>query len=191
MRGRDKFKKYYGLLRILTAIFGLFPRKIREALFIHNRGRKGVVGLAIRYALLKTIALSVGENVSIHPDVYIFKAHNLSIGNNVSIHPMCYIDATGGIEIGNDVSIAHDVSIISFNHRYDDFVTPIKDQEVEKKKIKIKDNIWIGAKAVVLQGVTVNCGSIIGAASVVTHDVDENNVVVGSPAKTIKIRESR
>lgn len=191
MRGRDKFLKYRWALNTLTGFFNLFSKGIREKLFIHYRGKKGAVGMAFRYALLKTLAQHIGQNVSIHPDVYLFKTHNLSIGDNVSIHPLCYIDASGEIEIGNDVSIAHDVSIVSFNHRFDDLSIPIKEQDLEKKKIIIKDNIWIGAKAVILAGVTVNCGSVIGASSVVTHDVDANTVVVGVPAKAIKKRESR
>lgn len=52
--------------------------------------------MAIRYALLKTLCEGLGDNVSIHPEVYIFNENHLKIGSNVSIHPMCYIDAVGG-----------------------------------------------------------------------------------------------
>lgn len=188
MRGREKFSKYQGLLKLLTSFYKLFPKRIRQKLYEHHRETKGVTGMAIRYALLKTLARHVGQNVSVHPNVYLFKIHNLSLGDNVSIHPLCYLDAAGGIEIGNDVSIAHDVSMISFNHRFDDLSVPIKDQGLIKKQITICDNVWIGAKSVILAGVTVHTGSVIGAASVVTHDIEENTVVVGSPAKMIKKR---
>ncbi len=191
MRGREKFNKYQGILKILTSFYSIFPRRIREKLFEHYRETKGIKGMAIRYALLQTLAQHVGQNVSIHPNVYLFKIHNLSLGDNVSIHPLCYIDAAGCIDIGNDVSIAHDVSIISFNHGFDDLSVPIKDQELIKKKILIKDNVWIGAKSTILAGVTVYTGSVIGASSVVTHDVEENSVVVGSPARVIQNRENR
>lgn len=188
MRGRDKFNKYSRLIGILSTLFGLFPRKVRENLFVHYRPRKGVTGMAIRYALLKTLAKEVGDNVSVHPDVYLFKLHNLSIGNNVSIHPLCYIDAAGGIEIGNDVSIAHNSSIISFNHQYDDLSIPIKDQELEKKPIIIGNDVWIGAKATILAGVTIENGSVIGAGAVVTHNVPKRSIVAGVPARVINSR---
>lgn len=190
MRGRDKFKKYSGLLRALTKFYSLFPRNLRVKLLEHHRSTKGSKGLAIRYALLKTLVKELGENVSVHPDVYLFKTQNLSIGDNVSIHPMCYIDAAGGIEIGSDVSIAHDVSIISFNHRFDDLTVPIKDQELEKKRIVISDNVWIGAKSAILAGVQVHSGSVIGAGSVVTRMVPENAIAAGVPARVIKRRDT-
>lgn len=188
MRGREKFKKYKWILVTLQYIYSLFPRTFREKLFVHYRSKKGAIGMALRYALLKTLAESVGDNVSIHPDVYLFKINHLSIGNNVSIHPMCYIDACGGIKIGNDVSIAHNVSVISFNHRYDEKDIPIKDQGVILNSISICDNVWIGAKAVILSDVTVNAGCVVGASAVVSKDVPPDSVVVGIPAKVIKKR---
>lgn len=188
MRGRAKFNKHKWLLKMAQGFFCVFPKKARENLLVHYRGKKGIIGIALRYCLLKTLAKSVGDNVAIYPDVYLFKVDKLSIGDNVSIHPMCYIDACGEISISNDVSIAHDVSIISFNHKYSDLTVPIKDQALEKKPIRIENDVWIGAKAVILSGVTVKQGSVIGAASVVTHDVQERSVVVGSPARVIKRR---
>ena len=190
MRGREKFKKYKWILSFLTGFYGLFPRRVRESLLTHYRGRKGNIGLVIRYSLLKTLAKSVGDNVSIFPDVYLYKIHNLSVGDNVSIQPLCYLDAGGGISIGNDVSIARNVSIIAFNHKFDDLSVPIKDQGVERKEITIKDNVWIGVNSVLLAGVTVNSGCVIGAGSVVTHDIAENSIAAGVPAKVIKSRES-
>lgn len=190
MRGREKFKKYRGILKLLTGFFNVFPRNVREKLFEHYRRRGGSFGLAVRYALLKTLAKSVGDNVSIFPDVFLYKVHNLSVGDNVSIQPLCYLDAGGGINIGSDVSIARNVSIIAFNHKFTDLSVPIKDQGVERKEISIKDNVWIGVNSVLLAGVTVNSGCVIGAGSVVTHDIAENSIAAGVPAKEIKSRES-
>ena len=113
MRGRDKFKKTKPIINAIVKTFSVLPRSTRVKMFEHYRMVKGNKGLLIRYVLLKTIAKSCGDNVSIHPNVYILNTHNLSVGNNVSIHPMCYIDAAGGVEIGNDVSIAHGVTVMS------------------------------------------------------------------------------
>ncbi|QBP43095.1 acyltransferase [Paenisporosarcina antarctica] len=149
---------------------------------------KGNKGLLIRYIFLKTITKECGDNVSIHPNVYLYKLKNLSIGSNVSIHPMCYIDSTGRIDIGNDVSIAHGVTIMSTTHQYGDENILIKDQPVDLLYTKIEDNVWIGAKATILGGVEVSTGSIVAAGAVVIKDVPIRAIVGGVPAKIIKYR---
>ncbi|RIE04487.1 acyltransferase [Cohnella faecalis] len=137
---------------------------------------------------MKTIAKSCGNNVACHTNVYFFNPENISIGNNVSIHPMCYIDASGGIEIGSDVSIAHGNTIMSATHAYENVYIPIADQGIVLKKVVIKDNVWLGAKATIVCGVTIHSGSIVGANSVITKDTLPNSIVGGVPAKVIKYR---
>lgn len=188
MRKREIFKRFRILIRLLSYFYSLFPKKIQTFFLIRNRRRTGCWGIAVRYALLKNLASSIGENVSIHPDVYLFNVQNLKIGDNVSVHPMTYIEAAGNVTIGNDVSIAHGVTIMSVNHGYDDLEIPIKDQPVPRKPVVIGNNVWIGAKAVILGGNTVLDGVVIGAGSVVTKDIQSNMVVVGVPAHVIKER---
>lgn len=187
-RGRDKFNKFKPIINFLALTLTLLPYKLRVRLFNFFRYIQGTKGLAIRYILLKVITKECGDNVSIHPNVYLFELKNLSIGDNVSIHPMCYIDATGGISIGNDVSIAHGVTIMSTTHLYNDVLIPIKDQKTASYFTKIDNNVWVGAKATILAGVNVATGSIIAANAVVTKDVFKNNVVGGIPARKIKER---
>ena len=187
-RGRDKFLKYRSFILFFVRLFSVFPNKFLNKLLIFFRGTKGNKGLVIRYILLKCLAKSIGENVSVHPGVYLFSPEGLSIGNNVSIQPMCYIDASGEIEIGNDVSIAHGVTLLSTSHSYSDLNLVIKDQELIKKKTVINSNVWLGAKATILCGVTIETGSIVGAGAVVCTDIRMNSVVGGVPAKLIKKR---
>ncbi len=187
-RGREKFSKFKPLISVVSWIISLFPRKIRLRYFIHLRNRTGLIGIGLRYATLKTIAKSVGENVSIQPGVYLFHIENIEIGNNVSIHPMCYIDGDGGIKIGNDVSIAHSTTILSSNHIYDSYMVPIKDQGMEKRFTQICNNIWIGAKVTILGGVVINEGVVVAAGAIITKDCDSNSVYAGVPAKKIKTR---
>lgn len=52
--------------------------------------------------------------------------------------------------------------------------------------VKIGDNVWIGEKSTILKGVTIGNGSIVACNSVVTHDVEENTVVAGNPARLVK-----
>ncbi len=187
-RGRDKFNKFKPIIIMLSKSCILLPKRLRIILFEHYRMTRGIIGLVLRYVLLKSVALQCGDNVSIHPGVYLFRPENLSIGNNVSIHPMCYIDATGEIGIGNNVSIAHGVTILSTSHVYTAMNIPIKDQGIEEKKTTIHDDVWIGAKATILYGVNLRQGSIIAANCVVIKDVNENMICVGIPGKEIKKR---
>ncbi len=187
-RGRDKFSRYKKLINFISRLYKLLPYKSRLKNFVKSRNKTGLLGIAKRYALLKTVCKSCGDNVTIAEGVFILNPSELSIGNNVSIQPMSYIEAKGGVSIGNDVSIAHGVTLITATHNYADKEIPIRDQGVELKPIIIESNVWIGAKATILYGLTVEEGSIIGANSVVTKNVEKNTIVAGAPAKVIKMR---
>lgn len=188
MRGRDKFRKFRPIIMLISRVIGLFPASFRFRYFVSLRNKNGTAAMVLRYAALKTLAESVGDNVSVHPGVYILNPQKLKIGSNVSFHPMCYVEARGGITIGSDVSIAHGVTILSETHNFEDTQKKINDQGLRMCPSKIGDNVWIGAKATILGGVTVGDGAVVGAGSVVTRDVPENAVSVGVPAKMIKTR---
>lgn len=186
MRGREQFSKYKSLLNFMTRFYSLFPQKIRVSLFEMHRYTRGRIGLAIRYALLKSVASSCGDNVAIYPGVYLLNPQKLSVGTNVSIHPMCYLEALGGLKIADNVSVAHGVTIMSTTHNFSDSTVLIKDQGGSSREVDISENVWIGAKATILYGVTIDRDCIIGANSVVTKNCESNSVYVGSPAKKIK-----
>lgn len=187
-RGRDRFSKYKGVISFLVKLNKLLPYKMRLRKFIRCRNKTGILGILKRYVLLKTLCKECGDNVVITEGVYILNPKNLSLGNNVSIHSMSYVEAKGEIYIGNDVSIAHGATLMSTTHNYSDKDIPIKDQGVEGKPIIIKNNVWIGAKSTILCGLTIEEGSIVGANSVVTKNVEANTIVAGAPAKVIKTR---
>lgn len=189
-RGRDYFKKYKKIINIFIKLFLLIPKNIRVRMFNSSRNFQGYKGLVIRYILLKTIAKKCGDNISIHPNVYIFNIENLVIGNNVSIHPMCYLECFGGLEIQDDVSIAHSTSIMTTEHNYLDLEKNINDQGIRICPVLIKNNVWIGCKVTILGNSTINSGAIIGANSLVKKRVDKNLVVGGNPLKIIKERNN-
>ena len=188
-RGREQFRKFEVAFDILTGFLSTFPRRFRQRLFESFRNTNGKKGLAVRYALLKTLAKKCGSNVSVYPGVYIFHPENLTVGDNVSIHPMCYFecgqDESQGLIIGDDISIAHGVTLMTTTHLYSDPTKPIKDQGIEENRIVIADCSWIGAKATILCGKTVGKGCIVGANSVVTHSLEAMGVYAGAPAHKI------
>ena len=193
MRGRDTFQKYKKTILFAVKLYSLFPLRVRQKLFEKHRNMRGKAGLAVRYCLLKSIARSCGDNVSIGPGAYMFNVQNLMIGNNVSIHPMCYIECGPTADkctvIGDDVSIAHGATVLATSHTYRSADTDIiRDMPVKYEPVHICSNVWLGAKCTVLCGVTIESGSVVGANAVVTKSVPANCIVAGVPARVIKER---
>ena len=110
----------------------------------------------------------------------------------VSIGDRCLIGRGSGIvghfsiEIGNDVWTGHHVYITDQNHGYDDVTRPISQQSQPERPVVIGDGSWLGHGAVVLPGVTIGKHVVIGANSVVTKDIPDFSVAVGSPARVIR-----
>ncbi|MFJ6042636.1 acyltransferase [Brachybacterium paraconglomeratum] len=146
-----------------------------------------LISRAVRYAALRSSAAQCGELVDIRGFCQILAPEGLTLGSRISIHPFCYIDATGGIDIGNDVSIAHGSSILSTNHTWSDGSAPIRDQPVHLNRTVIEDNVWIGAGARIMAGVTIGTGSVIAAGAIVTRDVPAGYLVGGVPARVIRV----
>lgn len=193
IRGRDKFHKYRTQLIWLSKFYKIFPLKIRKKMLEKHRNTRGILGYALRFALLKAICKECGDNISVSPGVYINNAQNLSLGKNISIHPMCYIECgpfdDSGIIIEDDVSIAHGTTIICTSHTYNhEEIRTIKDMPVKYETVHICKNVWIGAKATILCGVTIESGCVIGANSVLTKSTKADGIYVGSPATRIKDR---
>ncbi len=190
-RGREQFEKYKGVFSIWTSLYRILPLSRRKAALEKHRYLRGKFGVGLRYVILKSISDSVGDNVAIFPGVYLLNPENLVVGNNVSIQPMCYLECghiKGGITIDDDVSIAHGVTIMGTTHQFGSHEEKIRDQGIENEPVHIEENVWIGAKASVLGGVTIGHGSVIGAGAVVTKSLEPEGVYVGVPAKKMKDR---
>ena len=84
--------------------------------------------------------------------------------------------------------IAQYVIITSNIHKYDRVDVDINKQKELAKTVTIKKGAWIGARAIILPGITIGTGAIVGAGAVVTKDVPSLSVVAGVPARVIKTR---
>lgn len=101
---------------------------------------------------------------------------------NLGLSPGCYIQGMNGIEVGINVRIAPGVKIVSANHNVNNY-----DKHDPTPPIKIGDNIWIGANAVILPGVEIGNHTVIAAGAVVSKSFPEGNCILGGvPAKIIK-----
>lgn len=93
----------------------------------------------------------------------------------------------GGIEIGNDVSIAHQTSILSANHTWEDESIPIKYNAVAFQPVHIENDVWIGCGCRILCGVKIHSRSVVAAGAVVCKDVESHTAVGGVPARVLKL----
>lgn len=143
----------------------------------------GQIGSFLRCYILP---IKKGCNTLIWENTHIDSPEKLLIGDNVSINRGCILHAGGEICIGNDVLIGPEVIIYSQNHKYEDSSVNIRMQGYEKSKVVIGNNIWIGARTIILPGVTIGNNVVIAAGTVVTKDIDCNSVFAGVPAKKIK-----
>ncbi len=109
----------------------------------------------------------------------------LTIGNGTSIEQGCHIIVTDNLAIGNNCVISAYVYISDCNHQYISG-KHIMETDLEIRQTSIGDNVFIGIGAKIIPGVRLGNGCVIGANSVVTHDVPEKTVVAGVPAKIIK-----
>lgn len=92
----------------------------------------------------------------------------------------------GPVSIGSNVNLAQGVVVTALNHCFSDTSLRIDQQGIETKAIDIADDVWIGANAVILPGVSIGRHAVIAAGAVVTHDVPACSVVAGSPARVIR-----
>lgn len=183
-KGRDIFKGPLGLLMDIYTIF--VGRKFKS------------IGKDCSFHPLLNInhpeCISLGNDVVIGSFSWIGAygekdqpAGKLIIGNRVHIGSHSTIIAKNKIKIGNNILMSQRVVILDNIHEYKDIEKAVIDQPIsDRGEIIIEDNCFIGVNSVILQKVKIGKHAIIGANSVVTHDVPSYSVVAGSPAKIIK-----
>ena len=92
----------------------------------------------------------------------------------------------GPVTIGSHVNLAQGITVTALNHNFEDPNKRIDEQGISTTPVTIEDDVWIGANAVVLPGVTIGNHSVVAAGAVVTKDVPPHSLVAGVPAKVIK-----
>lgn len=136
----------------------------------------------VRLLFSELIGKPVDESFCLFPPFSTDCGKNITIGRNVFSNSGCRFQDQGGIKIGDGTLIGHNVVLATLNHDID----PNKRSDIYPRPIDIGKNVWIGANATILPGVTVGDGSIIAAGAVVTKNIPANVIVGGVPAKTIK-----
>lgn len=136
----------------------------------------------VRTIFSRIIGKPVDETFGLFPPFYTDCGKNITVGRNVFINMGCKFQDQGGITIGDGTLIGHNVVLATLNHT----LNPTKRNDMMPRPIHIGQQVWIGANATVLPGVTIGDGAVIAAGAVVCRDVPQNTVVGGVPAKVIK-----
>ena len=125
---------------------------------------------------------AVDESFGMFPPFYSDYGRNITVGKDVFINSGCCFQDQGGIEIGDGSVIGQQVVIATLNHSLD----PADRQSMLPAKVVIGKNVWIGAHATILPGVTIGDNSVIGAGAVVNRNIPADSVAVGVPAKVVR-----
>lgn len=127
----------------------------------------------------------------VHPTSYLAK--NCSIHQSLRMGAYGYIGpgavVPSGVEMGNYVMIGPELLITGIDHRFDEpGVAVIFSGRPAPQDCVIEDDVWIGARAILLKGVRIGRGAVVAAGAVVTKDVPPYTIVGGVPARPIRQR---
>ena len=107
---------------------------------------------------------------------------SMELGSGVFANHGLTVMSAGGIAIGDGAMLGPEVALLTVNHDERDLMV------IRCRGIRIGKGAWIGARAIIMPGVSVGDGAIVGSGSVVTHDVPGNAIVVGNPARLLRMR---
>jgi acetyltransferase-like isoleucine patch superfamily enzyme len=138
---------------------------------------------AIRLAWIELTGTAVDETFHLIPPLYSDHGLNIRVGRNVFINQACMLNDIGGIEIGDDVMIGPRVSLLTAGHPLD---PGRRRRQIVAAPIAIERNVWLGAGATVLQGVTVGSDAVVAAGAIVTRDVPPRTLVAGVPGRVLR-----
>lgn len=131
-----------------------------------------------------------GQRINVERGANFYTGWEIELGDDSSLGVDCMIPYN--LKVGKDVMMGPYVVIIGDSHQFSRTDMPMRLQgENEYPPVRIEDDVWIGARAIILPGLKIGKGAIIGAGSVVTKDVPPYAICVGNPARVIKYRYSQ
>lgn len=150
---------------------------IGDRVIVYEAKDGGPVELGDRVCILRDTVIETGFNGSV------------TLGAGTWIHPRCQLNAyVAPIRIGQGVDIAPNCAFYSYDHEFTPDKT-IREQPLKSKGgIVVGDHAWLGVGVIVLNNVNIGEGAVIGAGSVVTHDIPPGAIAVGVPARVVKYR---
>jgi acetyltransferase-like isoleucine patch superfamily enzyme len=142
-----------------------------------------------RFWYRRVLGIEFGGHAGVHLNCYLWfygrggiRRSGGRIGANSRINRRCTLDFRGGLRIGDNVSVSPEVMVLTIAN------LETSRAHGEKRPVVIEDNVWIGARAIVMPGVTLGRGSVVAAGAVVMRDVPPLAVVFGTPARPVGSR---
>ena len=185
LKNNPKFKKFIDWV-IMNQV-ETRPRWFMRLLapLYQHRGKHSVIHRSARMDTPPYRLFSLGEYSVIESFVCINNAvGDVVIGDHTRIG--LHNTIIGPVEIGNNVNLAQGITVTALNHNFSDTNKRIDEQGVSTTPVTIEDDVWIGANAVILPGVTIGEHCVVAAGAVVTKNVPPHSLVAGVPAKVIK-----
>jgi lipopolysaccharide O-acetyltransferase len=139
--------------------------------------------------------IALGDNVWVGPGCWLQVVGSadspgdvaIDIGSGTNFAGNCVVSASSSITIGEDVLFARGIYVSDHSHAFGDAEAPVIDQGIDRvSAVVIEDGAWLGENVVVCPGVRIGRGAVIGANSVVVHDVPARSVAVGAPATVVR-----
>ena len=186
---REQLREYLAYIKSGATIFGgseqhkfmhLMSERARQYTFVING--QYTPQEQLRKMFFELLNKPEQPSFNLFPPFYTDFGLNINIGKNVFINEGCCFQDQGGITIGDGCLIGQQVVLATLNHSLD----PARRADMLPAPITLGKNVWVGAHATILAGVTVGDGSVIAAGAVVTKDVPAGCVAGGVPAKIIK-----
>jgi len=170
--------KFWGI------IYYMFARHLPHSAMFYSLG-----SYKIRNYVCSKMFKKCGKRITVEQGALIGSGLSIEIGDDSGIGKDCHVN---NAIIGNAVMMGEGVFIYSNNHNFKDLTKPMIYQGSTKvRTLVIEDDVWIGAKSIILASVNkIGKGSIIGAGAIVTKDVPQYAIVGGNPAKVIKYRNA-
>lgn len=134
-----------------------------------------------KLAMLREIFAKAGDGAFVRPPFFCDYGENISLGARVYLNFNCVVLDVAPVEIGEGTLLGSGVQLLTAEHPVD---AGSRAQGLESgQPIRIGRNVWIGAGALILPGVTIGDEAIVGAGAVVTRDVPPGAKVIGNPAR--------
>ena len=170
MNQRDARPRWY--VRLLAPLY-------------QHRGRGSKIYHSVRMDTPPYRSFSLGKHSVIESYCCINNAvGDIIIGDHTRIGIHCTV--IGPVTIGCHVNLAQGITVTALNHNHKDTTLRIDEQGISTKPVTISDDVWIGANAVILPGVTIGRHVVVAAGAVVTKDIPDNCIVGGVPAHILK-----
>ncbi|MCT7943834.1 acyltransferase [Shewanella septentrionalis] len=148
------------------------------------------VSCRLRGLFFKHWSKSFGKGSVVLKGVEVSNPKNLSVGEQSGLGLNAYLSCVDEVTIGDRVLMGPDVMIFTADHNWCNVDKTYFNKGMTRAAVIIEDDVWIGARVIILKGVTIGKGATIAAGSVVTKNVQSMAIVGGVPAKFIKSKSS-